>query len=216
MKTLRNLGKQVKRKRSNSEKVSTVDPAFEEQRQKWIQTNLAFQSLADAISKQDSVKEFEVPSPKIAQLLSECFDEDSHLATFKQQFSSKHEKDQSVMKTFLQTQKVLADHLNSMEYIANARQYKKSIKERDNLLADFDKNKLSVETLKKKYGEENPDLFLAEQKLEVSKAVYERENEDLTKKLSELYDKRFFDFEPVFRKLISSHLAFFQCKFRIL
>lgn len=77
----------------------------------------------------------DTPSLKVAQLLSECFDDDPELAQFKTQLNNVHEKVQSATKTYLvlndkqlmlpqQTQKVLSDHLNSLEFISSAKSVK--------------------------------------------------------------------------------------------
>mmetsp|Transcript_9315 Transcript_9315/g.12829 ORF Transcript_9315/g.12829 Transcript_9315/m.12829 type:complete len:683 (-) Transcript_9315:211-2259(-) len=220
---LKNIGNQkhkLLQKYGSAEK--TVDPAFEALREEWYQLREIISNLQKEVNKQAQesfVKDIGLPLVDISQLMKDFYSEAEYNTVEQDPISNNEISDyavkyqgiqyqfDAVSKTFLEKQSELQTLVQ--EYKHRVKSFKKSIKERDDLLVEYDRAKEALRDVIDK-NKDSPQVFLAEQKAETSRDAYEKCNEQLIESLSELINHRFADFEPIYKLLVGNQIALFN------
>jgi len=88
-------------------------------------------------------------------------------------------------------------------------QLRKKVKQRDDILLDYDKHKTEVIKLNANPAKDPAKLATAEKKFEEYKELYTKTNTELLEELTNIHNSKYKNFIPEYKLLISSQLELF-------
>jgi len=209
MKQIKTIGKDLDhtktklfQKYGSTEK--TVDPDFEEQRKNLEDTSKSLAAIYKDIGKQDeAIKNLSAPLLPISESISSFYEDQANGEKFRNSVMS---LDMAV-REYLEKQKEL--YFNIEEAIGKLNAAKKKVKQRDNILLDYDKRKTEVIKLNANPAKDPAKLATAEKKFDEFKELYTKTNEELLEELTILHNTKYSSFLNDYKLLVNSQLDLF-------